>query len=162
MKGIKTSDILQLAASILVCQFSGLVGSYFTYPSISGWYAYLNKPSFTPPSWLFAPVWITLYTVMGISAFLVWRERKRDERAKRGLAIFAVQLALNALWSVVFFGFRSPISGLAVIGLLWLTILLTIWEFLKVSRTAGLLLLPYVLWVSFAAILNYSIFAMNP
>lgn len=148
--------------SVALCQLSGVIGAYFTFPSISGWYVYLNKPSFNPPNWLFGPVWTILYTVMGISVFLVWREGGRGRQNRRALATFGVQLVLNALWSPAFFGLRSPIAGLVVITALWFAIVFTMVEFFKLSGKAALLLVPYVLWVSFAALLNFSILIMNP
>jgi len=161
MKKTKAIEIGKLVISIIICQMAGVIGSVFTTPSIPTWYATLKKPSFTPPGWLIGSVWITLFFLMGISAFLVWRKGLNKQQVKIALTVFAVQLILNALWSVAFFGFQSPLAGLVVISVLWIAILLTILKFLKVSRPAGLLLLPYILWVSFAALLNTSIFAIN-
>ncbi len=161
MKKTRAIEIGKLVISIIICQAAGVMGSFFTTPSIPTWYATLKKPSFTPPGWLFAPVWITLFFLMGISAFLVWRKGLNNRQVKIALTVFAVQLILNAWWSAAFFGFKSPLAGLVVISVLWIAILLTIFEFLKVSRPAGLLLLPYILWVSFAALLNTLIFAIN-
>jgi benzodiazapine receptor len=161
MKKTKAVEIGKLVISIGICQMAGVIGSVFTTPSIPTWYATLKKPSFTPPGWLFAPAWITLFFLMGISAFLVWRKGLNNRQVKIALTVFAVQLILNALWSVAFFGFQSPLAGLMVISVLWIAILLTIIKFLKVSRPAGLLLLPYILWVSFAALLNTLIFTIN-
>lgn len=161
MKKTKAIEIGKLVISIIICQMAGVIGSVFTTPSIPTWYATLKKPSFTPPGWLIGPVWITLFFLMGISAFLVWHKGLNNRQVKTALIIFAAQLILNALWSVAFFGFQSPLAGLVVISVLWIAILLTIFEFLKVSRPAGLLLLPYILWVSFAAVLNTLIFAIN-
>jgi len=124
-------------------------------------YASLKKTSFTPPNWVFAPVWITLYTLMGISAFLVWREREKGKRVGKALTVYGAQLALNTIWSLAFFGLRSPIMGLLVIIVLWFMILLTVWEFYRISRTAAILLLPYIGWVSLAVALNYAVFIMN-
>jgi len=147
-----------LAASILLCQLAGFVGSFYTAPAIATWYATLNKPFFTPPSWVFAPAWITLYTMMGLSLFLVWSK----SRGKLNVFTpFAVQLALNAIWSAVFFGLKSPAAAFMVIMLLWLAIAWTIKSFRMVSRTAALLLVPYLLWVTFAALLNWSITLVN-
>jgi len=162
MKKIGAIEILKLVVSVLICQFAGFIGSVATAPSIPTWYATLNKPFFTPPNWLFAPVWVTLYTLMGISAFLVWRKGLSDQHVRTGLIIFAVQLILNVLWSAVFFGLRSILAGLIVIAILWIAILLTILNFYKTSKTAGLLLIPYILWVSIAASLNFSVLLLNP
>jgi len=153
--------ILRLIISILVCQLAGLIGSIFTRASVSTWYVTLNKPSFTPPGWVFGPVWITLYVVMGISAFLVWSKGFNNREVKTALIIFGTQLILNALWSMAFFGLRSPLAGLIVIIILWIAILFTILNFIGISRVAGFLLIPYILWVSFAAILNVSLWRLN-
>jgi len=162
MKKIGVIEILKLVVSVSICQFAGFIGTVFTTPSIPTWYATLNKPFFTPPSWLFAPVWITLYTLMGISAFLVWRKGLSDQHVRKASIVYAVQLILNVLWSGVFFGFRSILAGLIVIVILWIAILLTILNFHKISTTAGLLLIPYILWVSVAASLNFSVLILNP
>jgi len=154
-------EIARLVASILICQGAGLIGSVFTTPAIPTWYAALRKPSFSPPNWLFAPVWITLFTLMGVSAFLVWRKGLDDPRVKIALGIFLVQLILNTAWSVVFFGLRSPFGGLIVISVLWVAILLTILNFFRISTTAGIVLIPYILWVSFAGVLNLFIWRLN-
>ncbi len=158
---MKSIDLVKLIISILVCQLAGLIGSIFTGPSITTWYATLTKPAFSPPNWLFAPVWTILYLLMGIAAFLIWRKGFDHSHIKKALTLFAVQLILNILWSPAFFGLRSPIFGLIVIIALWFTILLTIRIFLKLSMIAGFLLIPYILWVSFAAILNFSILILN-
>jgi benzodiazapine receptor len=153
--------ISKLIASIVICQLAGVIGSLFTTPAIPTWYAALKKPSFTPPNWIFSPVWITLFVLMGIAAFLVWHKGLSDQKVKMALSIFAVQLILNVLWSVMFFGLRSPLAGLIEITILWFVILLTILYFLRVSNMAGILLIPYILWVSFATFLNFSIWRLN-
>jgi len=151
----------KLITSIIICQLAGVLGSIFTRPAIPTWYATLKKPSFTPPDGVFSPVWITLFVLMGIAAFLVWNKGLSDQRVKIALSIFVVQLILNFLWSVMFFGLRSPLVGLIEIVVLWIAILLSILYFLKVSNIAGILLIPYILWVSFAAVLNFSIWRLN-
>lgn len=148
--------------SILVCQFTGFIGSLFTAPSIPAWYAALSKPAFNPPNSIFAPVWIILYILMGISAYLIWREKVCDRNVRMALIIFTFQLLLNALWSFLFFGLHSPSSAFFEINILWLTILVTIFSFMKISKPAGILLLPYLLWVGFASILNLFIWKLNP
>ena len=153
--------ISKLITSIIVCQLAGVVGSIFTTPAIPTWYATLRKPSFTPPNWVFSPVWISLFVLMGIAAFLVWNKGLSDQRVKTALGIFALQLILNVLWSAMFFGLRSPLAGLIEIAVLWVAILLTILYFFRVSEAAGILLIPYFLWVSFAAFLNFSIWRLN-
>ena len=162
MEGRKLRDVLKLVISIVACQCAGVIGSIFTTTAIPTWYAALQKPPFTPPNWLFAPAWITLYLLMGIAAFLIWRKGLEQKEVKLALVIFLVQLVLNALWSVVFFGLESPLYGMVVILVLWVVILLTILRFFRLSTTAGALLLPYILWVSFAAVLNVSIWVLNP
>ena len=157
MKNMRVRDIAKLLISIIACQFAGFIGSIFTTPSIPTWYATLQKPPFTPPNWLFAPAWITLYLLMGISAFIIWRRGLGNQQVKMALIVFLIQLVLNALWSVVFFGLESPLYGVIVIILLWITILLTILRFFQISNAAGALLLPYIAWVSFAAVLNISV-----
>ncbi|MGB2696678.1 MAG: TspO/MBR family protein [Candidatus Zixiibacteriota bacterium] len=154
-------DVTKLILSIIVCQLAGFIGSLFTRLSVSSWYISLNKPSFTPSGWVFGPVWITLYVLMGISAFIVWSKGFNNREVKVALIVFGVQLILNAFWSAAFFGLRSPFAGLIVIAALWVFILLTILYFFRVSGMAGVLLLPYIGWVSFAAVLNASLFVMN-
>ena len=154
-------DIVKLVVSIIACQCAGLIGSLATTPNIPTWYAALEKPFFTPPSWLFAPAWITLYLLMAIAAFLIWRKGLGEEGVKCALIVFLVQLVLNALWSVVFFGLQSPLYGMVVIIALWIAILLTIIKFFRLSTAAGWLMIPYILWVSFASILNISIWVLN-
>ncbi|HGE72528.1 TPA: tryptophan-rich sensory protein [Candidatus Poribacteria bacterium] len=161
MKHIKAVDTVKLAISIGVCLAAGFIGSIFTNASIPTWYMTLEKPSFNPPNWLFGPVWTALYILMGIAAFLVWRAGLGEPKARTALIIFIIQLILNVLWSVAFFGFRSPIAGLVVIVILWVAILLTILSFVKVSIIAGILLIPYILWVSFASILNAAIYVLS-
>jgi benzodiazapine receptor len=153
--------ILKLIISVVICQLAGVIGSIFTRPAIPTWYASLNKPAFNPPNWVFSPVWITLYILMGIAAFLVWSKGLNVRHVKLALVLFAVQLILNALWSAVFFGLKSPLLGLFVIVILWIAILFTILNFYKVSGTAGFLLIPYILWVSFASVLNFSLWRLN-
>ncbi len=157
---MKFADILKLITSVMVCQIAGFFGSFFTIPAIPTWYHTLKKPFFTPPNWIFSPVWIVLFISMGVSLFFVWRESDRPG-FKPALVFFFVQLILNIFWSIAFFGLRSPLLGLFDIGVLWITILLTIQYFLRVSKFAGVLLIPYCLWVSFAALLNFSIWILN-
>jgi benzodiazapine receptor len=155
-------DIVKLVVCILVCQAAGIIGSIFTVANIPTWYASLNKPFFTPPNWLFGPVWISLYTLMGISLFLIIRDGWKQEEKRRGLWFFDSQLVLNALWSVAFFGGRSPLLGTVVIIPLWVLILFTILEFRKINRTAAWLLVPYICWVTIATALNVGVWLLNP
>jgi tryptophan-rich sensory protein len=156
-----SSDIVKLVASIIICQIAGIIGSFFTISSVNSWYAGINKPSFTPPSGVFGPVWITLFVIMGISLFLVWRRGLKVNYVKIALIIFGIHLVLNMLWSVMFFGLKSPLLGLIEILILWFAIILTVYFFWKVSKPAALLLIPYFLWVSFATFLMYSIWKLN-
>ena len=152
------NNLLKLVFFIVISQLAGIVGSVFTISSIPTWYSTLQKPSFSPPNWVFGPAWIILYLLMGISAFLVW---SKDKRTKTALRIFICQLVLNALWSIIFFGFHNPFWAFIEIIALWLAILATILSFYRISRSAAYLLLPYILWVSFASVLNLSIVILN-
>ena len=147
--------------SLLVCLAAGFLGSIFTTPSIPTWYASLTKPSFNPTNWLFAPVWTILFILMGISAFLVWQKGLKKKGVKKALGFFLAQLIFNVLWSFLFFKFHSPFLALLDIIFLWFLILLTVFKFFKINNTAGLLLIPYLLWVSFASILNYAVYRLN-
>jgi len=157
---MRLREILKLVASVILCQIAGFLGSLFTTPAIPTWYATLRRPFFTPPNWIFSPVWICLFILMGISLFFVWR-RTDHPKFKIAFIFFFVQLILNILWSIVFFGLRSPLIGLVDIVLLWIAILFTIFNFLKVSKFSGVLLLPYLVWVSFATLLNFSLWILN-
>ena len=157
---MKFTDFLKLVVSIILCQIAGLLGALFTTPAIPTWYATLKKPFFNPPNWIFSPVWISLFILMGISLFFVWR-RTDHPKFKIAFFFFFVQLIFNVLWSIAFFGLKSPLLGLIDIILLWIAILLTIQNFLKISKFAGVLLIPYLLWVSFAALLNFSLWLLN-
>jgi translocator protein len=162
MKDSKLSNGLKLIISIVVCQLAGGIGAIFTTPSISTWYKTLEKPSFSPPNWVFAPVWTTLFLLMGISAFLIWREGIKKSQVRIALGIFITQLLLNILWSLLFFGLKLPMAGFFEIIFLWIAILLTILSFLKISIPAGILLIPYIFWVSLASVLNFALWKLNP
>lgn len=151
----------KLIISIAVSEFAGIIGSIFTSPAIPNWYADLNKSALTPPGWIFGPVWTLLYALMGIAAFLVWRKGLDRKDVKIALGIFLGQLALNTLWSIIFFGLQNPGAAFVEIIFLWLAILTTIIAFAKISKPAAWLLAPYILWVSFAAYLNYAIWTLN-
>jgi benzodiazapine receptor len=155
-------DIARLIVSIVVCQLAGGLGAFFTTPAIPTWYASLNKPAFNPPNWVFFPVWTTLYTLMGIAAFLVWRKGLDQRRVRVALGIFGIQLILNVAWSVIFFGLFSLFGAVIAIIFLWIAILINIVTFWRISKAAGALLIPYIMWVSFAAILNVSVWMLNP
>lgn len=158
MKKIK---ILPLIVSLSVCFSATIIGSFFTFEAIPTWYAGLNKPFLNPPNWVFGPVWTTLYFMMGISLYLVWQKKLNKKIKQTSLLLFFSQLVLNALWSIVFFGFQSPLIAFLVIIALWLLIYLTIKSFIVISKPAGYLLIPYLLWVTFASLLNLSIVILN-
>ena len=129
--------------------------------AVDTWYMAITKPSFNPPNWIFGPVWIVLYTLMGISAFLIWKEDIKNKAVRNALTVFILQLIVNILWSVVFFGAHSIMGGLIIIIILFILIVITIKSFYKVSKTAGNLLIPYLLWVGFATVLNFAIWQLN-
>ena len=153
--------IMGTIGCILLCEAAGLVGAAFTRRSVRTWYPTLRKPWFTPPSWLFAPAWILLYVLMGISLSLAWSASPSPSEHPLPFAVFAAQLVVNAAWSFLFFGLRRPSVALAGIVLLWCLIVATILLFLELSTFAAALLVPYLLWVSFATLLNASIWKLN-
>jgi benzodiazapine receptor len=146
----------KLIAAIIICQLAGIVGSFFTISSIPTWYAQLNKPTFNPPNWVFGPAWVVLFLLMGISLYLIW-----TRGVKGVVTVFGIQLFLNIIWSILFFGLRSPFLAFIEIIALWIMILFTIILSYKVSRAAAYLMVPYLLWVSFAAVLNFYILSLN-
>lgn len=150
-----------IAISVAICLIIGFLSGFATQSSVGDWYISLNKPSFNPPNWIFGPVWTLLYILMGIAAGIVWAKGFYHIWVKTALYNFGFQLLFNALWSVVFFGFKNPFWALLVILFLLALILVTIKWFNVVSRTAAYLLIPYFLWVCFATILNYKIWEMN-
>ena len=153
--------IIPLVFSIGICFLAAGIGSVFTTSAIDTWYTTLQKPFFNPPNWVFGPVWTLLYLLMGISLYTFWNTKTHTKEKRRGLNLFFVQLALNVLWSILFFGLKSPIGAFIGIILLWLAIYLTIRKFLEVSKLAGWLLIPYLAWASFATILNLSTVFLN-
>lgn len=155
-----TRSILALAGFLALSFAASAIGGLATYPAIPGWYQSLEKPTWTPPSGLFGPVWTLLYILMGVAAWLVWRRGGWAEQ-RGALTLWLIQLALNATWSLLFFGMRSPTLGLGEIVLLWLAILATLIAFWKVSAAAGGLLVPYLAWVTFATALNFAIWRLN-
>lgn len=152
---------IRLVMAILICQLAGIVGSFFTVAAVPTWYAFLNKPSFSPPSWLFGPVWVALYALMGLALYLVLEARDQKKDVRAALVVFAIQLILNAAWSIIFFGLKLPGLAWIEIMFLWLFILGSITSFYKVSRPAAWLLLPYFIWVSFASVLNFYVWRLN-
>lgn len=158
---VRFSDLKKLIWAIALCQLAGVIGSIFTVQAIPTWYADLNKPAFSPPNWVFGPAWIGLYTLMGIALYLIWQKTTKSKFKGLGLKLFYSQLALNAVWSMLFFGLKSPVLGFVDIVFLWISIVLTIYYFAKTSRVAALLLVPYIVWVSFASVLNFFIWQLN-
>lgn len=156
----KYTRILVLVATCLVI---GYFSSLVTQESVDTWFPTINKPSFNPPNWVFAPVWTTLYIFMGIAGGLVWHEidSPRKQEVKSAMLFFAIQLALNALWSYLFFGLKNPLLALIEIVLLWLMIYETYIKFARINKFSGYLFIPYLLWVSFATVLNASIWWLN-
>ena len=148
-----------LLGSVIVCELAGVIPSLLTADEVATWYPALAKPAFTPPSWVFGPVWTTLYLLMGVALYLVWRSDRGRRRV--ALAVFGVQLALNAAWTLVFFGSRAVFGGLVVIVALLAAIIATEVAFARVDRRAAGLLVPYLLWVGFATALNYEIWRLN-
>lgn len=158
---MKKTNYWILLVFIFGCEILGTVGSLATIPNIPTWYEGLMKPPFTPPNWIFGPVWTTLFALMGIAAYLIWQSGWSKKQVKKAIKVFGVQFAFNILWSFLFFGIRSPIAGLICIGILWISIAWTIQSFMKVSKLAGYLLVPYLLWVTLATYLNAGILILN-
>lgn len=152
-------NIPRLILSIGICLGAGILGSIFTISSIPTWYATLNKPVFSPPNFIFGPVWTILYILMGVSLYLVWISKGKNK--KGAMNLFFIQLTLNAFWSTIFFGMKNPTLAFLDILALLTFIFLTILSFYKISKPAAYLLIPYLLWVSFATILNLSIVFLN-
>lgn len=145
-------NTIKLILSIFVCELAGILGSFFTAPAIKTWYVFLEKPSFSPPNWIFGPVWVLLYALMGIAIYLVWPKVAK---------IFSIQLIVNALWSISFFGLKNPLLGLINIVVLWVLILILLFKFYRLNRISFWLFMPYFLWVSFASVLNFYIYLLN-
>jgi len=152
---------LRYFLSIGICLVAGGLGTIFTISSIPTWYAFLNKPFFSPPNYLFGPVWTILYILMGVSLALIWQKGIKKRTVRDAMFLFGIQLLLNALWSPVFFGVRNLFLALIIIVLMWIFILKTILAFAKIDKTASYLLYPYIAWVSFATILNFSVWFLN-
>jgi translocator protein len=158
---VKLNSLSKLVIAIVVSELAGGIGSLFTVSAITNWYPMLIRPALNPPSWIFGPVWTTLYILMGIAAFLVWNKGFDRQDVRKALGVFLLQLVLNAVWSVIFFGLHSPFWAFVDIIALWTTIIWTMTIFYKISKPAMWIMLPYILWVSFAAYLNYSIWMLN-
>lgn len=152
---------LSVIIAVIICLTAGAIGSFFTAPYLPTWYASINKPPINPPNWVFGPVWTTLYILMGIAVAIIWEEKNEKKQRKKGLILFSIQLILNVLWSIVFFTFQSPVGACIFVVALWIFIFLSMRAFLPISKRAAYLLLPYLAWVSFASILNFSIAWLN-
>lgn len=151
----------KILIAVLVTVAVGFAGTFVTTPAIAGWYTTIVKPSFNPPNWLFGPVWTILYILMGVAAGIVWNRGTERLDVRRALAAYGVQLGLNVAWSFIFFGMHNPAAAFAEIVALWLAIVITMVMFKRVAQPAAWLLAPYLGWVSFAAVLNYSIWMLN-
>jgi benzodiazapine receptor len=158
---LQVSDIVSLVVAIVIPLVVGGLGGAVTAPSIATWYQGLNKPAWNPPNWVFGPVWTLLYILMGVAAWLVWRQGWGNPQVQVALAIFGIQLLLNLFWSLIFFGLRSPGWAVLEIVVLWGFILATAVQFYRLETIAGLLLIPYQLWVTFAAALNVAVWQLN-
>ena len=155
------SSTLKLIVAIALPNLVGITSGLATAQGTREWYPMLVKPWFNPPAWVFGPVWTILYIMMGIAAYLVWRKGLEESGVKTALVLFSIQLGLNGIWSLLFFGMRSPGLALIEIVLLWCAIVATLIAFLKQNKTAGILLIPYWAWVSFAVVLNFSLWTLN-
>lgn len=151
----------KILISVVTCLLVGFIGGISTADALTTWYPSLVKPSFNPPDWIFAPVWTTLYIMMGISVGLVWHGGWEKREVQNAVMTFLAQLVFNGLWSVVFFGMRSPGGALIIIVILWLLIVRTVRKFHPINRISAYLLIPYLLWVTFALVLNFSIYWLN-
>ncbi len=156
------NKITRIAVAVIVCLTVGYSSSTVTKSGVETWYPTIIKPVFNPPNWVFMPVWTLLFVLMGIAAGLIWDKiKEQNAEVKKALGFFLIQLALNAIWSYLFFGLKNPMLALIEIALLWLMIYETYLKFIKINKTAGYLLIPYMAWVGFAAILNASIWWLN-
>jgi tryptophan-rich sensory protein len=157
---MKTADIVKLVVSLAVPLLAGFGSTVWTINAIPTWYTSLNKPWFNPPNVVFAPVWTTLYLLMGVALFLIWRS-PRNRTRDTGIALFAAQLIVNVIWTFAFFGLQNTLYGLLSIIPLWILIAATIYQFNKIEKWASYLLVPYIAWVSIATALNASIYLLN-
>lgn len=154
-------DWRKLIAAVLITEGAGILGSFFTAPKVTAWYAFLDKPTWNPPSWLFAPVWTLLFLLMGIALYRVWRTGLKTEDTRESFWLFIAHLGVNIIWSLVFFGLQSPGWGVVVILTLLAFIAYLIVRFYRIDKLAGWLLVPYIAWVSFATVLNTTVWLLN-
>ncbi len=154
-------DLTKLIVSVIGCELVGFLGTPFTISAIPSWYITLNKPFFAPPSWLFAPVWTLLYFLMGISFYLIWKQGWQKKKINNAGRYFLAQLGINFTWTPIFFGLKAPWLALFVIAAMWISIVITMRKFYPLSRSAAYLLIPYLVWVSFATLLNAGIAILN-
>lgn len=160
-KKTSTNNFVALGGWILLCEAVGMLGSLFTIPQIQTWYPTLLKPSFSPPNWIFGPVWMLLYALMGFAAYRVWMLGIKKFAVRKVLLVFMFHLFLNFLWSFLFFGQHNIAGGFIEISLMWLLIAYLTVRFEKLDATSGYAMLPYFFWVSFALVLNYNIWILN-
>lgn len=161
MERFNLTEIPKLVVALLIPLAVGFLGAMATTPQIQTWYAALVKPLWAPPNWVFAPIWTTLFILMGLAFYLVWRQGLGRKDVRFAILIFGVQLVLNLLWSVVFFSFHSILGAFIVILILWIAILANVIAFYVISKPAGILLVPYIVWVSIASYLNYTVYLLN-
>ena len=157
----KKFQFLAFIICLLIPLAIGAIGGYFTFESVKTWYTTLNKPTFNPPNSIFGPVWTSLYIIMGISSYLIWKKRNTVSGYNWALGMYLLQLFLNLMWSFLFFFQRQIGFALVEIAILWLTIIITAFLFYRMDKPAGLLFIPYILWVSFASYLTFSIYILN-
>jgi len=158
---MKVGQAVKALVFVITCELVGVLGSVFSIRAIPTWYATLTKPWFTPPSWLFGPVWIILYAMMGIAAYLVWESKGHKKLMPFAKSAFCWQLSFNLCWSIFFFGYESLGKGLIDIVAMWVTLLITIVLFYRISKKAALILVPYIVWVSIATALNFCLWRLN-
>jgi tryptophan-rich sensory protein len=158
---MKIKSYPRLILSIILIEIIGSLGAIATTPAIPVWYSSLNKPFFTPPSWVFGPVWTSLFFLIGFALYLVWQEGLEKRSVRLAVYAFSIQMILNVLWSFLFFGMQNPLLGFIEIIILWFAILITIFKFYKVSRPAAYMMIPYICWVTIATALNLAVWLLN-
>jgi translocator protein len=162
MNDFSIREIPKWIVSIIIVYIAGAIGTLFTLKEITTWYVYLAKPGWAPPNWIVGPIWSTLYILIVTSLFLIWRKGLERKDVQVAILVFAVQLIINVIWSLVFFGSHSIFGGLIMVMLLWVAIIINIFVFYRISKPAGLLLIPYLVWVTIATYLQYYLFILNP